>query len=267
MLRQPAVAGQFYPGRADTLRRSVTELLTAAEPPQPAFGVLSPHAGYLYSGRIAGETFARTVVPDRVVILGPNHRGTPPLAALYPDGAWQTPLATTDIDEDLATRILASCPNVTVDTEAHRREHSLEVQLPFIQMRNPAARIVPLCLSFTRLEPLLELGTALGNLLAALGEPVLLVASSDMTHYEPGSIANVKDHRALERVCELDAAGLYHTVLDGRISMCGVVPTVIMLAAVKAMGATTAKLVRYGNSGEVSGDQSEVVGYAGMLVQ
>jgi hypothetical protein len=267
MLRIPAVAGHFYPGRVDALRRSVNELLESSDIPRPAIGVISPHAGYVYSGRIAGATFARVEVPERVVILGPNHRGTPPLAALYPDGAWQTPLATTAIDEELATLILAHCPQVTIDREAHRPEHSLEVQLPFIQQRNPQAKIVPLCLSFTRLEPLLELGNALGTVLAALEGPVLLVASSDMTHYESGAIASSKDQRALARVFELDAAGLYRTVLDGRISMCGVVPTVVMLAAARVMGATQATLVRYGNSGEVTGDQSEVVGYAGVTIQ
>jgi AmmeMemoRadiSam system protein B len=151
--------------------------------------------------------------------------------------------------------------------EAHRLEHSLEVQVPFIQVLNPRAAIVPICLGHLRLEELLLMGKELGKVLTGFGEKVLLVASSDMTHYEPGEIARQKDRKALDRVLALDPGGLYRTVREGRISMCGYLPTVMMLAASLELGATTASLVRYGNSGDVTGDQAEVVGYAGVIVE
>jgi len=266
MQRPPAVAGQFYPDQPDQLRRLVERLLTSPEPGQPAFGVMSPHAGYLYSGTIAGATFAGVKAPKTAVILGPNHHGLGHPAAVFASGSWLTPLGETAIDRQLADRILRECPGVASDVLAHRYEHSLEVQLPFLQVRSPELSIVPICLSHAPLPQLLALGETLGAILAEAGDDTLVVASSDMTHYEPGETARNKDMKIIERILAFDAEGVYQTVRDERISMCGVVPVVVMLAAARRQGADHAKLVRYGNSGEVTGDQSEVVGYAGVIV-
>lgn len=267
MQREPAVAGQFYPGRPDALRTMMQALMPTQRQVQPAVGIVSPHAGYVYSGAIAGQVFARVKVPSRVVILGPNHRGVGPAASLFAAGRWKTPLGDSAIDEDLAAAIVKQCPDIVADEVAHRSEHSLEVQLPFVQALAPEARIVPLCLGHLSLTQLLGLGQALGRILSPLGDDVLIVASSDMTHYEPGEVAREKDMDALEHVLELDPEGLYRTVVDRRISMCGVMPTVVMLAAAREMGATTTEMIAYGNSGDVTGDQSSVVGYAGVVVR
>lgn len=266
MQRPSAVAGQFYPRQPNLLRQTLEELVPQVPAPQPAIGVMVPHAGYPYSGAIAGETFARVQIPPRVVILGPNHRGVGHPAAVFPSGSWLTPLGEAVVDVELAQRLLAECPGLSADTAAHRFEHSLEVQVPFLQYLNPQSAIVPICLGHLLLDDLLAIGTALGGALARFGEKVLLVASSDMTHYESGEVARRKDRLALDRLLALDPEGLYRTVSERRISMCGFMPTVLMLAAAAELGATTASLVRYGNSGDVTGDQAQVVGYAGVIV-
>lgn len=266
MQRRPAVAGQFYPGEPEALRRTVSGFLRGGDGETAALGIVAPHAGYVYSGAIAGETFARVRVPDRVLVLGPNHHGAGHPAALFPEGSWVTPLGEVPVDADLGEAILRECPLMAPDALAHRREHSLEVQIPFIQARAPRAAIVPVCLGLLPLGDLIDLGKGMGRALASRPGEVLMVASSDMTHYESGEAAREKDGRALERLLALDPEGLWHTVRAGRISMCGVAPVVVMLAAARHLGATSATLVRYGNSGDVTGDQSQVVGYAGVLV-
>jgi AmmeMemoRadiSam system protein B len=265
MDRSPAVSGQFYPARPVELRRQVIGFLAAAQT-RAALGVIAPHAGYIYSGAIAGEVYCRVRVPGRVIILGPNHHGRGHPAAVYPEGNWITPLGEVPVDAAFAARLLAACPVTGADTAAHRMEHSLEVQLPFLQLCRPGLQIVPLCLSHLPLAQLLELGAGLGRLIQAENDPTLIVASSDMTHYEPGPVARDKDRQALDRVTALDPSGLYHTVREGGITMCGVLPTVVMLAAARQLGASSAELIRYGNSGDVTGDQQEVVGYAGVAV-
>jgi AmmeMemoRadiSam system protein B len=267
MQRLPAVAGQFYDGEADSLRRSLERLLAEGTEKRRALGIVSPHAGYVYSGAIAGEVFSRVKVPGRVVLLGPNHHGLGRPAAVSSASSWLTPLGPIVVDGDLAARILQGCPELTADEEAHRLEHSLEVQVPFIQFLAPAAAIVPICLGSLSLDALLRLGESLGEVLTGMPDEVLIVASSDMTHYEPGQIAREKDKRAIDRILALDPAGLYRTVRDERISMCGVLPVVVMLAAARKLGAEAATLVRYGNSGDITGDQSAVVGYAGIVVE
>ncbi|TYP00297.1 hypothetical protein EDC39_101461 [Geothermobacter ehrlichii] len=267
MPRKPAVSGQFYPSDGKTLVRQLDAFLGQVDGQEEAVGVVSPHAGYLYSGAIAGAVFARVTVPDEVVVLGPNHHGLGYPGAVYSRGTWETPLGPVAVAEDLADAVLASCPMLAADTLAHRSEHSLEVQLPFIQRRNPAARILPICLAHWPLAELVDLGRRLGQSLASRQPRPLIVASSDMTHYEPGEIAREKDRLAIERILALDAEGLYRVVREHRITMCGVMPTVVLLAAAGELGATRAELVRYGNSGEVTGDQSEVVGYAGIVVR
>jgi AmmeMemoRadiSam system protein B len=187
-------------------------------------------------------------------------------AAVYASGSWLTPCGRTAVAVELAERILASCPMTASDTLAHQFEHSLEVQLPFLQYRNPDLSIVPICLGRLPLASLLKLGDGLAEAMRSRSELPLLVASTDMTHFESGVAAREKDFKALDRVLALDPQGLYEVVTSNRISMCGVMPTVVMLQAAISLGATAAELILYSNSGDVTGDQSEVVGYAGVRI-
>lgn len=266
MLRSAVVAGQFYPGQKQSLFQTVDSLISSTATEKPAIALMSPHAGYIYSGGVAGQTFSGVKIPDDVIILGPNHHGRGHMAAVFASGAWETPLGQTKISADLAKRILSECPMTAEDLVAHRYEHSLEVQLPFLQFRAPHSSIVPICISHMPLETLLQLGDGLARaILSSRGKP-LIVASTDMTHYESGNVARKKDCLALEKVLALDPEGLYEVVQEHQISMCGVVPTVVMLQAALALGAENAELIAYSNSGDVTGDQSEVVGYAGVRI-
>jgi AmmeMemoRadiSam system protein B len=266
MLRSAVVAGQFYPGRKEVLFETVDSLMASAELEMPAIALMSPHAGYVYSGAVAGRTFAGVKIPDEVIILGPNHHGRGHMIAVYASGAWETPMGQTQVASGLAKRILAECPMAAEDTVAHSFEHSLEVQLPFLQFRAPRASIVPVCIGHVPLEMLLRLGDGLARAVLSGSSTPLIVASTDMTHYECGSTARKKDFLALEKVLALDPEGLYNVVRVNRISMCGVLPTVVMLQAALALGAKDAELIAYSNSGDVTGDQSEVVGYAGVRI-
>ncbi len=266
MLRTSVVAGQFYPGDKAGLLSAVNSMMLASVPEQSALAIMSPHAGYIYSGAIAGRTFASVKIPSEVIILGPNHHGKGHPAAVYADGLWETPLGTISISSGLAERILSECPMAAKDDVAHRYEHSLEVQVPFIQNCSEQVSIVPLCISHLPLESLLALGDGLARACLSSNSLPLIVASTDMTHYESGEIAREKDFMALEKVLAMDPVGLYETVCENKISMCGVLPTVVMLQAARALGANTAELVAYGNSGDVTGDQSAGVGYAGVRI-
>ena len=267
MLRPPAVAGQFYPGARDSLARVLGQLLPAKAPKTSVLGVMSPHAGYIYSGVVAGKVFAGVEIPPEVVILGPNHHGIGHQVAVYSSGGWNTPLGSVQIAEDLAGDILSNCPAAAADTLAHLHEHSLEVQVPFLQTLLPTVKIVPICLGRVSLDALLALGDGLARAVAGRPQLPLIVASTDMTHYESAEEARRKDDMALQHVLALDPEGLYRTVRDERITMCGGLPTVVMLRAALALGATRADLVAYANSGDVTGDQRKVVGYAGVAVR
>jgi MEMO1 family protein len=268
--REPAVAGRFYPSDPAELAEEVTSLLAgrpggraAAGPSRPAMGVLAPHAGYVYSGAVAGATWARVAVPRRVVILCPNHTGAGQRVAAWPGGAWVTPLGRVPVDEAM-TREIVESGLATPDREAHRYEHALEVQLPFLQLRRPDVAIAALCVAGLPFARCQEIGEGLA--LVAARHQALVVASSDMSHYLPAAVAREKDRLALDRVLALDARGLHEVVTRNDISMCGFVPATIMLVAAVAQGAQEAELVRYGNSGEVTGDDGSVVGYAGVVL-
>jgi AmmeMemoRadiSam system protein B len=270
MDREPAVAGRFYPASASALADEVAALLAerpsgraTAEPPRPVVGMLAPHAGYVYSGAVAGATYARVDVPDRAIVMCPNHTGRGVSVSLWPDGGWRTPLGRVPVDAGLTADLLAS-GLAQADREAHRLEHALEVQLPFLQLRRPEIAIAALCLGPLEYAECRELGKAVAE--AARKRPTLLVASSDMSHYIPAHEAREKDQRALDRLLALDPKGLYEVVRREGISMCGYVPATVMLVAAAELGAREAELVRYGNSAEASGDETSVVGYAGAVV-
>lgn len=266
MIRQPAVAGQFYPGDKESLIAELKRLLPDVVIKKEATGVISPHAGYIYSGLPAGHLFSSINIPRVVVILGPNHRGTGALAALSPDDSWRTPLGVVPVEKKLSRLIQSYLPAVQEDRDAHRSEHSLEVQLPFLQYLRPDISIVPLCLGFGDYEGSEVTGKALATAITAFSEPVLILASSDMTHYESAESAKEKDCLALERALALDAKGLVSVCRNNRISMCGVIPSAVMIVASRLLGATSSELVAYTNSGEITGDRREVVGYASVRI-
>jgi len=270
MNRQPAVAGHFYPGTAEALKRQVQEFIVPAEKTR-ALGILSPHAGLIYSGRVAGAVYSSIDLPDTFVLIGPNHTGLGARVSIMCEGIWETPLGAVGIDEPLARSILSRSPRIQEDSLAHLREHSLEVQLPFLQYFKKRFTIVPIQMLDTRLETCLEVGRAVGE---AIKEGMrderpsnaLIVASSDMSHYESAASAKEKDFKAIQNILSLDPEGLHNTVKKHGITMCGYGPAVAMLTACKILGASEAKLVKYANSGEVSGDYEQVVGYAGIIV-
>lgn len=229
-------------------------------------GVMCPHAGYRYSGRIAGSVYGRVVVPDRVVVLSVNHRGYGKPGAVWTRGHWEIPGAVVAVDAELADSLLARSDLLRSDTVAHRYEHSGELQVPFLHARNAAVRIVPVALRHLGVDEAIALGRSIADAIRALGEPVLIVASSDMNHYESADETVRKDEVALERLAALDPRGLYRVVADQGITMCGVVPTVVMLQAAITLGATRARIVAHSHSGAVTGENEQVVGYAGALV-
>jgi MEMO1 family protein len=269
MIRTPAVASQFYPGEAAALRRTIAGLLPAAGPAKKkALAVVAPHAGYIYSGAVAAETFARVEIPRDVVILGPNHHGRGAPVAIMREGGWEMPMGLVTVNGELADAIIGRNPGlITADETAHRFEHSLEVQVPFLQYLQPELTLAPLVLGRLTLPECIEAGNTIGAAIREFAKPVLIVASTDMTHYESRQTASGKDRLALERISGLDPNGLYETVAANRISMCGIIPTTVALVAALALGAKRAELVRYTDSGEASGDTSQVVGYAGFVIE
>ena len=264
MDREPAVAGRFYSADPAALRRELDRYLAPAGGGRvPARGVVVPHAGYVYSGAIAGAVYAQVDVPARVIVLGPNHTGLGLPAALWPGGTWRLPTGDVPIDAGL-TAALAAAPPVERDVEAHLGEHSLEVQVPFLARTRPDVSVAALCLAHLAFADCERVARLVAR--AAREAGALVVASSDMSHYIPADAAREKDQRAIERILALDPRGLYDVVHRERISMCGIIPATVMLLAALELGATRAELVRYGNSGEVNGDLRQVVGYAGLLV-
>jgi AmmeMemoRadiSam system protein B len=266
MIRQPAVAGRFYPADPRILLREVEEYTPVAADPVQAYCVVSPHAGYMYSGHVAGAVFGAVRLPAHFILLGPNHTGAGSALGLSPASEWVTPLGRAVVDAGLKARLLAEIPPLEEDAASHLREHSLEVQLPFLQARVRDLRFAAICVGTTRYDDLTALGDGIARVVRSWPEPVLIVASSDMTHYESAEEAREKDALAIERVGALDPAGLYRVVLQKDISMCGFAPTVAALIAARGLGASSGRLIRYSNSGEVSRDFDRVVGYAGMAV-
>ncbi len=288
-LRMPAVAGRFYPARADELLREVrtyTSRETSGDTNLiSAIGCVAPHAGYIYSGGVAGAVYSRLEVPERCVILCPNHTGKGQPLAVMANTAWQTPLGEVAADPEMAGRLLHRFPLLREDSAAHRGEHAIEVHLPFLQAQQSKLqsklKIVPIAVGTSDFDVLRGLGEALAQVVAALQEQervkeqeehqgreerVLIIASSDMNHYESDAITRVKDRKAIERALAMDARGLWEVVMNENISMCGFGPAIVMLTAAKLLGATSATLVKYATSGEVSGDYDAVVGYAGIIV-
>jgi len=264
--RLPAVAGRFYPRDPKTLLADVQSYLAVPGPTISVLGCVVPHAGYIYSGHVAGAVFARLDLPHHCVVMCPNHTGMGQPLAIMSRGAWETPLGSVPIDSGLAGALKQRFPLLTEDSDAHRGEHAIEVELPFLQAKKPDLAFVPIALGTGRYEILEALGNAIAEVVRAQNERVLIIASSDMNHYENDRITRVKDHKAIEPMLALDPQGLFDVVTNEEISMCGFGPTVAMLTAAKRLGATRAELIKYATSGDVSGDRDMVVGYAGVVI-
>ncbi len=268
LIRHPAVAGRFYPRDEKSLREEVRNLLsqTPGQKAVRALGCIVPHAGYMYSGPVAGAVFAALEIPQLCLVLCPNHTGMGRALAIVSEGGWETPLGEVPIEAAFATALKQRCPLLHEDSTAHRSEHAAEVELPFLQTLQPQLKFVPIALGTGQFEPLEQLGWAIADVIAAQHNPVLIVASSDMNHYESDAVTRVKDHSAIEPILRLDARALYDVVTQKHISMCGFGPAVAMLTATKKLGASSAELVKYATSGDVSGDRDTVVGYAGIVI-
>jgi AmmeMemoRadiSam system protein B len=266
-VRHPAVAGRFYPKDRETLLRDVLSYLPIHAAGGPALGCIVPHAGYVYSGAVAGAVYSKLDLPAHIIVLCPNHTGKGHPLAIMSNGAWETPLGQVPIDSLLAEALKKRLPILTEDNEAHRSEHAIEVELPFLQALRPDFSFVPIALGTGRFDTLEKLGEAMAEVAQAQQERILIVASSDMNHYENDAVTRVKDHKAIERILALDAQGLFETVTREEISMCGFGPSIVMLTATKRLGATSAELIKYATSGDISGDREMVVGYAGVVVR
>jgi MEMO1 family protein len=267
MIRKPAVAGYFYPNSADELEALVRGMVDPEARKVKALAVVSPHAGFVYSGRVAGAVFSSVKIPDRIIILGPSHQGIRNVFSIMSEGTWRTPLGEVPLDAELAGAIRERSPLVREDAGGHAAEHSLEVQLPFLQCLKKGFSIVPVCVSpaadYGDLE---SLAAALADAIGQSGKEALLVSSTDMSHYVSQETARTLDQLAIDRMLALDARGLFDVVQDKNISMCGFQPTTAALLAAKKLGARKAELVLYETSGDASGDYDRVVGYAGLRI-
>lgn len=266
-VRHPAVAGRFYPAQPEVLLRDLRSYFAPTGEKIEAAGCVVPHAGYMYSGHVAGAVYARLVLPERFIILCPNHTGRGRPLAIMSEGAWDTPLGQTEIDHELAMDLRDAFPELSEDASAHRAEHALEVQLPFLQALRQKFKFVPIAVGMGSYEPLAELGEAIAGVIAAQDGKVLIIASSDMNHYESDAITRIKDSKAIEPILMLDPRGLFNAVVKEDISMCGYGPAVAMLTAARRLGAKSAELVKYATSGDITGDRDAVVGYAGVIVR
>jgi AmmeMemoRadiSam system protein B len=266
MIRPPAVAGQFYPADGEKLAQEVGSYMVPDAERRKAMAIVSPHAGYVYSGHVAGAVFSSVDLPELFIVLSPNHTGVGAAAAMMSEGAWAIPGGEIPIASELAGAIASRSNVIKEDPIAHVREHSLEVQLPFIHWAAKDPKFVPICLRTHRYSELENIGKAIAGAVRDCGEEVLIVASTDMSHFHYDEEARRIDKKAIDKILALDPKGLLDLVLGEQISMCGVAPVTAALIAALELGATKAELIKYATSGDIFGDRSNVVGYAGIRV-
>lgn len=270
-IRKPAVAGQFYPSSPEDLKRQISSFIdkTDAINKTEAIACMLPHAGYMYSGAVAAKTVAGINLKDKIILLGPNHTGYGAQFSIMSEGSWQTPLGEIEVDNKLASRLLQQSKYLEDDILAHTYEHSLEVELPFLQYFKADFKIVPIVFLSDEIGALKEIGREIASCIkeSGLQKQTLIIASSDMTHYEPQEQAQKKDREAITAILELDEDKLMSIIQRLNISMCGYAPAIVMLCAAKLLGAKEAKLIKYQTSGDTTGDYDAVVGYAGMVIR
>jgi AmmeMemoRadiSam system protein B len=266
MNREPVVAGQFYPGTKANLEKALSSLTSKKKERKKVLGAVSPHAGYVYSGAVAGDVISRLMPKELFVIIGPNHTGMGKEFSVFTQGAWKTPLGSVEVDRELADRLIHDSKLFKADDVAHSCEHSVEVQVPFLQYLMSDFKILPLCIANQDINKLKEAGKELAKAIKDLKRDSTIIASSDMTHYEAHETAKTKDMQAISAILHMDENELWEKVTSMNISMCGVAPVIMTLSATKAIGAKKAELVDYKTSGDTSGDYSSVVGYGGVII-
>ncbi|HEX9024324.1 MAG TPA: AmmeMemoRadiSam system protein B [Geobacteraceae bacterium] len=266
MIRHPAVADQFYTGNPAALRAELRRFIVSGAARERAIGIIAPHAGYIYSGAVAGQVYGAVSIPENVIIMGPNHHGIGARAALFGEGEWLTPLGAVEVNSRLAGLVKKHAPLAQNDATAHHYEHSLEVQVPFLQYVRPDIKIVPICLGFSDFSSCEALGKGIAQAISEFGEEVLIVASSDMTHYESAAAARAKDEEAIGEILAMNPERLLRICRDRGITMCGVIPATVMLVAALELGAKQARVVGYATSCDVTGDNRQVVAYAAIAV-
>ena len=267
MKRKPSVAGYFYPQNSVALSNMIEEMMDSQADKEKAISVISPHAGYVYSGKVAGSVFSSVILPENFIILGPNHQDVSTSISVMKQGVWETPLGDVSINASLADLIMNKSDSIKENAKSHSQEHSLEVQVPFIQYLKRNISFVPISIaSFASYDDLEGLGKAISGAILEYGQDVLIIASTDMSHYVSQEVAREKDFLAIEKILGLDARGLYDVVKRENISMCGFQPTTATLIASKGLKAKKAELIKYQTSGDISGDFSRVVGYAGIRI-
>lgn len=268
-IRPPAVAGTFYEGTKERLAAQVDACFAENLPSdakQRFIGAVVPHAGLMYSGHVAAAFYEMADLPRRFIILCPNHTGFGHFAAINREGQWRTPLGDVPIDTPLADALMQQSALLSDDARAHSREHSLEVQLPFLQQLLGDFTFVPICLGANRYDYCEEIGAAIAAVVAGAGEPVGILASSDLNHYEDQKTTMRKDQMAIDEVLALDPRELWRVVEEHDISMCGFIPTTAMLIAANKLGAKDARLIKHATSGDINGDYAHVVGYAAIVI-
>lgn len=272
MIRSPAVAGAFYYYDKNMLKEQIEECINPKAKKEEACGVVVPHAGYMYSGKVAGAVYSSIEMPDSFVILGPNHTGFGKDFSMVISGVWRMPFGDVKVDSDLAENILKNSKVLEIDEMAHRNEHSIEVQLPFMQYFSDRFQIVPIAVRHypptdSFLEACVDAGNAIAEAIKKTNEKVVVVASTDFTHYESQETAEKNDKKALDAILALDAKRLFQEIKERDISMCGYGPVAVTITACKKLGCSKTKLVRYMTSGDVTGDYNQVVGYGGVSVK
>ncbi|MFH1640954.1 MAG: AmmeMemoRadiSam system protein B [Candidatus Omnitrophota bacterium] len=267
-IRRPAVAGQFYHSSKLGLEKQIKGLIDVTVVKTDAIACMVPHAGYMYSGNVAAATFSNINIKDKVILLGPNHTGLGHELSIMTEGSWITPIGEVRIDDNFAKKLVSDSKFLKDDPLAHLSEHSLEVELPFLQYLKTNFSIIPIAFLSDDLKILREIGKEIADSIKSSGieNSVTIVASSDMTHYEPANIAKEKDMLAIESILELNEEKLMRTLREFNVSMCGYAPVVCMLSLAKALGAKNSKLIKYQTSGDITGDYDSVVGYAGIII-
>ena len=267
-LRKPVVAGQFYPSGAKDLNAMISSFVDKTAQKIDCFGCILPHAGYIYSGKVAALTISGVKIKDTVVLLGPNHTGRGATFSIMPQGIWQTPLGNVEINSKLAGLFLGKSRYLEADSLAHLDEHSLEVELPILQYFRNDFKMVPISISTDDMSELNTVSQELASVIIEndLMHSVMFIASSDLTHYQPQESAKIKDALAIRAILGLDEQKLKVVVEESDISMCGFAPITILIKVAKLLGAKKGELIKYQTSGDVSGDKSSVVGYAGITI-
>jgi AmmeMemoRadiSam system protein B len=267
MRRRAVVAGTFYPGRKPELLKTLQGLTDPQAVKVKAVAVISPHAGYRYSGAVAGAVFSSVAIPEAVIVLGAPHADFRPRFSVMSEGLWESPLGDVPIDRELADLVIRSSKLAEAADSPHEDEHSIEVQVPFLQYLQKNLSLVPVHVNArTSFEDLQDLARGLASAVKEYAKDVLIVASTDMSHYIDQESAKKLDGLAIDRVLALDARGLFDTVRKNRISMCGYQPTTAAILAARDLGAMNCELVKYQTSGDVTGDRANVVGYAGLRI-